>query len=186
MTQSKWTIDPMHSSIQFSVRHLVITKVRGNFKSYQGSIELDENDFTRSSVNVEIDASSIDTAEPKRDAHLKAADFLDVEQYPSLSYRSTSIAKKGDDSYEVQGHLTLHGVTRPVTLVAEFQGQAKDPWGGQRVAFGAKTSVTREDFGLTYSQLLETGGALVGSKIDIELEIQAVKAQAEKSASAAE
>jgi polyisoprenoid-binding protein YceI len=186
MTQSKWTIDPTHSSIQFSARHMVITKVRGQFKSYRGSIELDENDLARSSVNVEIDAASIDTAEPKRDGHLKASDFLDVEQFPTLSYRSSSIVKKGEDTYEVKGDLTLHGVTRPVTLVAEFQGQVKDPWGGQRIAFGAKTSILREDFGLKWNQLLETGGALVGSKIEIDLEVQAVKVQADASASAAE
>lgn len=175
MTQNTWNIDSAHSSIHFSVRHMVITKVRGAFKTFRGAIALDEADKTRSRVSVEIDADSIDTAEPKRDGHLKSADFLDVAQFPTLRFESRSIVARGD-SYEVTGDLTLHGVTRPVTLEAEFQGQAKDPWGGERVAFGAKASISREDFGLTWNQLLEAGGALVGTKIEIQIDVQAVRA----------
>jgi polyisoprenoid-binding protein YceI len=184
MTQNTWNIDSAHSSIQFSARHMVITKVRGAFKSYRGTIELDEADKTRSRVSVEIDVASIDTAEAKRDGHLKSSDFLDVAQFPTLRFESRSIVAHGD-SYSVAGDLTLHGVTRPVTLSAEFQGQAKDPWGGERVAFTAKTSIQREDFGLTWNQLLEAGGMLVGSKIEIELDVQAVRAVATSNPSAA-
>lgn len=184
MAQSKWNIDPSHSTIQFSARHMVITKVRGAFKSYQGSIELDEADATRSKVNVNIDASSIDTHEPKRDGHLRSADFLDVEKYPTIEFSSTAIKARAD-GYEVTGQLTIHGVTRNVTLSAELQGRGKDPWGGERIAFGAKGSINREDFGLTWNQVLEAGGVLVSNKIELELEVQAVRATAVVSSEAA-
>jgi polyisoprenoid-binding protein YceI len=175
MASSKWNIDAAHSSLQFSVRHMVITKVRGAFKSYTGSVELkDDKDLELANVEVVIDASSIDTAEAKRDEHLRGADFLDVATYPTLRFQSRSIERKGQ-RYQVQGDLTLHGVTRPVVLDVEFQGQGKDPWGGQRAAFSAKTSLNREEFGLSWNQVLEAGGLLVGTKIDIEIELQAVK-----------
>jgi polyisoprenoid-binding protein YceI len=176
MANSKWNIDASHSSLQFSVRHMVITKVRGAFKTYTGSLELNEgNDLELAKVDVVIDAASIDTAEPRRDEHLRGTDFLDVASFPTLRFESRAIAQRGE-RYRVEGDLTIHGVTRPVVLDAEFQGQAKDPWGGQRAAFNAKTSVNREDFGLTWNQALEAGGLLVGTKIDIEIEVQAVKA----------
>ena len=173
MAHTKWTIDASHSSIHFIARHMVITKVRGAFKAFSGTIDLDEADMTRSSVEVSIDASSIDTAEPKRDGHLKSADFFDVEKFPTLAFKSKSATKNGD-AYQVAGDLTIHGVTREVILAAEFEGRGKDPWGGERLAFAAKTSVNREDFGLKWNQVLEAGGLLVSNKIDIELEVQAV------------
>jgi polyisoprenoid-binding protein YceI len=177
MTQSTWTIDAAHTGIQFVARHMVITKVRGAFKSFRGSIALDEVDLTKSSVDLTIDAASIDTAEPKRDGHLRSADFFDVEKYPTLTFESKSIAKSGD-SYKVTGDLTMHGVTRQVVLDAHLEGKGKDPWGGERIAFEAKGSLNREDFGLRWNQVLEAGGLLVSTKIDIELEVQAVKALA--------
>ncbi len=176
MTTSTWNIDASHSSIHFIARHMIITKVRGAFKAFSGTIALDEGDMTKSSVQVEIEAASIDTAEPKRDGHLKSADFFDVEKYPSLTFKSKSIQKSGN-AYEVVGDLSIHGVTKEVTLHSLFEGRGKDPWGGERVAFAAKTSVNREDFGLTWNQVLEAGGVLVSSKIEIELEIQAVLAK---------
>ena len=176
MVSSKWNVDASHSSLQFSVRHMVITKVRGAFKSFRGALELDEAaDGALSSVDVVIDAASVDTAEPKRDEHLKSSDFLDVATYPELRYRSRAIERRGE-RYQIQGELTIHGVTRPVTLEAEFQGRGRDPWGGERAAFSAKTSVNREDFGLTWNQVLEAGGVLVGTKIDIDIEVQAIRA----------
>lgn len=183
MALSKWNIDAAHSSLQFSVRHMVITKVRGAFKVFNGTVELDgSEELTLTNADVVIDASSIDTAEPKRDEHLRSSDFLNVASYPTLTFQSRTIERRGQ-RYQVTGDLTLHGVTRSVSLDAEFQGQGKDPWGGQRAAFSAKGSVNREDFGLTWNQVLEAGGVLVGTKIDLELEIQAVKAaQAEKTA----
>jgi polyisoprenoid-binding protein YceI len=186
MTLSKWNIDAAHSSLQFSVRHMVITKVRGAFKSYSGSLELDENrDQALATVDVVIDAASIDTSEPKRDEHLRSQDFLDVAAYPTLGFQSRSVERNGE-RYRIIGDLSIHGVTRPVTLDAEFQGQGKDPWGGERLAFSAKGSVNREDFGLTWNQVLEAGGVLVGTKIDIEIEVQAVKAQRAERAPARE
>jgi polyisoprenoid-binding protein YceI len=173
---AKWNIDASHSSLQFSVRHMVITKVRGAFKSFTGALELDDGkELSLNKATVSVDAASIDTAEPKRDEHLRGADFLDVATFPTLAFESRSIERHGA-RYQVQGDLTIHGVTRPVTLDAEFQGQGKDPWGGQRAAFSAKTSINREDFGLTWNHVLEAGGVLVGTKIDIEVEAQAVKA----------
>lgn len=184
MGNNKWNIDASHSSLQFSVRHMVITKVRGAFKAFSGTLELDESrDNTLASVNVVIDANSVDTREPKRDEHLRSADFLDVASYPELRYVSRSIEKRGE-RYEIQGDLTIHGVTRPVTLEAEFQGRGRDPWGGERAAFSAKTSVNREDFGLTWNQVLEAGGVLVGTKIEIDIEVQAVQAARVEGASA--
>ncbi len=173
---SQWNIDAAHSSLQFSVRHMVITRVRGAFKGFEGTLELDESaGLALTKVDVVIDASSIDTSEPKRDEHLKSSDFLDVATHPTLTFQSRSIERRGE-RHLVTGDLTLHGVTRPVTLDAELQGQAKDPWGGQRAAFSAKASINREDFGLSWNQVLEAGGVLVGTKIDIEIEVQAVKA----------
>jgi polyisoprenoid-binding protein YceI len=184
MNRDKWNIDASHSSIQFSARHMLITKVRGAFKAYQGFIELNEEDLTQSKVEVVIEAGSLDTAEPRRDAHLKGSDFLDVGSHPTLRFESRSIQKHGD-AYRVLGDLTIRGVTRPVTLNADFEGQSKDPWGGERVAFAAKTSIDREEFGLTWNQALETGGVLVGTKISIELDVQAVRAQAQVSSGVA-
>jgi polyisoprenoid-binding protein YceI len=176
MAQTQWNIDASHSNLQFSVRHLVITKVRGAFRSYRGTLELDDNDdLALARVDVSIDAASIDTAEPKRDEHLRSSDFLDVAAHPTLQFQSRSIIREGA-RYRVTGDLTIRGVTRSVVLDAEFQGRGRDPWGGQRAAFSAKTSIDREDFGLTWNQALEAGGVLVGTKIEIEIEVQAVKA----------
>jgi polyisoprenoid-binding protein YceI len=175
MTQTQWNIDASHSNLQFSVRHLVITKVRGAFRSYRGTLELDENDgLGLAKVDVSIDAASVDTGEPKRDEHLRSSDFLDVAAHPTLRFQSRSIAREGAQ-YRITGDLTIRGVTRSVVLDAEFQGRGKDPWGGQRAAFSARTSVDRRDFGLTWNQTLEAGGVLVGTTIDIEIEVQAVK-----------
>lgn len=173
MTISKWNIDATHSGVHFVARHMVITKVRGSFKAFAGTLELDDADLTRSKIHVTIDATSIDTAEARRDAHLKSPDFLDVEKFPTLAFESKSIKKSGDD-YLVTGDLTLHGVTKEVTLKADVGGQGNDPWGGKRTAFSASTSINREDFGLKWNQVLEAGGVLVGTKIEIELDVQAV------------
>jgi polyisoprenoid-binding protein YceI len=177
MTQSTFNIDPSHSTVHFIARHMVISKVRGGFKTFSGTILLDEGDMTKSKIDVSIDAASIDTAEEKRDAHLKSADFFDADKFPKLTFASKSITKSGD-AYEVQGDLTIHGVTKEVTLHSTFEGKGKDPWGGERVGFGAKASVNREDFGLKWNQVLEAGGLLVSNKIEIEIEIEAIKAAA--------
>jgi polyisoprenoid-binding protein YceI len=182
MNTNVWALDTAHSGISFSVRHMVVAKVRGRFGTWTGNVELDEADLTRSRVEVEIDAGSIDTGVAQRDQHLRSKDFLDVEQFPTLRFRSKRIENVRGDRLDVIGELTLHGVTREVTLAVERGGQAKDPWGNQRTGFSATTSILRSDFGLTWNQALETGGVLVADRIDIELDVQAVQSAARKTA----
>ncbi|NVB84853.1 MAG: YceI family protein [Kofleriaceae bacterium] len=177
-TTNNWNIDGTHSSIGFTVRHMVFSKVRGRFGSYTATLELDEADLTRSKIEVAIDAASIDTGTEQRDGHLRSADFFDVEKYPHLRFRSTRIEKDDETSYRMIGELTIRDVTREVTLDVEATGKGKDPWGNERLGFVAKTSFNRKDYGLNWNQLLEAGGVLVGEKVEIELEIQAVKAAA--------
>jgi polyisoprenoid-binding protein YceI len=168
------TIDTTHSSVGFVVRHMIVSKVRGQFGAFKGTIAYDPARIERSTVEVEIDATSIDTREPKRDAHLRSADFFDVEKFPTLAFRSTSVKRTDDDTLEVAGDLTIHGVTRSVTLVVDELGGGKDPWGNDRLAWSGRLAINRKDFGLNWNQLLEAGGVLVSEKIDIELEIQAL------------
>ena len=182
MNTNGWTLDTAHSGIAFSVRHMVVAKVRGRFASWSGKVELDEGDLTHSQVDVEIDARSIDTGNAQRDEHLRSKDFFDVERFPTLRFQSRKIETVGADRLEVVGDLTLHGVTREVTLAVERGGQAKDPWGNRRAGFSATASIQRSDFGLVWNQALETGGVLVADRIDIELDVQAVQSAARKSA----
>ena len=177
MATTTLTVDASHSGIHFTARHMVITKVRGSFKTFSGTIDYDQADPTKSKVDVSIDAASIYTADEKRDGHLKSADFFDIEKFPKLTFKSKSISK-GGAGFKVTGDLSMHGVTKEVVLDAEIEGSGKDPWGNEKVAFAAKTSVNREDFGLKWNQVLEAGGVLVSNKIDIELDIQAVKPKA--------
>jgi polyisoprenoid-binding protein YceI len=174
-TTNSWTFDPSHSSIGFAVRHLMISKVRGTFDKWTGTFEYDEADPTRSQIDVRIDAASINTKEEKRDAHLRSPDFFDVASNPEIRFRSTLVRADGDD-YVVAGELTIRGITRAVELVVERLGSGRDPWGGERAGFSAKTSINRKDFGLTWNQALETGGVLVGEKIEINLDVEAVRA----------
>jgi polyisoprenoid-binding protein YceI len=176
MKTNTWNIDTSHSSIGFSVRHMVFAKVRGRFDSWNGALSIDDSDLAASSVEVEIDASSINTGTADRDKHLRSPDFFDVEQFPTLRFKSTKVEKAGDDRYRLHGNLTIRDATHEVVLETQHGGQATDPWGNQRVAFTATTSVNRGDFGLKWNQVLEAGGLLVGERIDIELEVQAVQA----------
>ncbi len=173
-----WTIDPSHSLVEFTARHMMITRVKGRFSGVSGTVVTNDADPSKSSVNVEIDAASIDTREEKRDGHLRSGDFLDVENHPHLTFRSTRIEgnpKSVGDSFTVVGDLTIRGTTREVTLDATFDGSGTDPWGGTRASFSAETKVDRREFGLTWNQALETGGVLVGNEVKISLEVQAVK-----------
>ncbi len=174
MTTSRWDIDTGHSAIHFWVRHLVISKVHGRFARWTGALELDPQDLTRASVEVMIDAASIDTQVADRDTHLRSPDFLDVAKHPELTFRSRRVEKAGG-GFRVTGDLTLHGVTREVTLEAEFAGTARDPWGNERAGFSAKASLDRRDFGLTWNAALEAGGVLVGEQVEIAIELEAVK-----------
>ncbi|WIG97861.1 YceI family protein [Myxococcus sp. SDU36] len=182
MATTTWNIDTTHSGIHFSVRHMVIAKVRGSFRKYSGAVSLDEQDVTKSSVAVTIETASIDSGVEQRDNHLRSPDFFDVEKFPTITFKSTKVEKASGDGLKVTGHLTLRDITREVVLDAEQLGVGKDPWGNVKAAFEAKTSVDRRDFGLTWNQALETGGVLVGEKIEITIEVQAVKAQAEQAA----
>ena len=175
MRTDRWEIDSSHSSVHFSVRHLVIAKVRGSFTRWSGTVQVPEGDFSKATVAVTIDASSIDTGVADRDAHLKSADFFDVAQHPELHFVGKRVEPRSGGNIDVVGDLTIKGITREVILRVEQHGQAKDPWGNLRTAFSAKTSIDRKDFGLTWNQVLETGGVMVGDRVEIEAEIQAVK-----------
>jgi polyisoprenoid-binding protein YceI len=182
MTATKWDFDLTHSSVNFHVRHLMVSKVHGRFTTWGGTLLLDDDDITRSSVEVTIETASVDTKEEKRDAHLRSADFLDVEKFPTLTFKSTRIERKNDDELLVTGDLTIAGVTRSAQLAVELGGQVKDPWGGTRAGFSAKTTIHRKDYGLTWNSVLEAGGVVVGDKIEISLEIEAIKAAAVQAA----
>jgi polyisoprenoid-binding protein YceI len=182
MTTNNWNLDTVHSGINFSVRHMVVSKVRGRFAKFTGNVELDESDLARSVVEATIDASSIDTGTAQRDDHLKSADFFDVEHFPQIGFRSTGIEKVGGDRYRLTGELTIRDVSREIALDVEYGGRGKDPWGNERVGFTAKGSLDRKDFGLKWNQALETGGVLVSDRVEIELELQAVKAAVAKAA----
>ena len=178
MTTQTWQIDSAHSGIHFAVRHLVIAKVRGQFSRWTGALTVPDGDFSRATVDVTIDATSIDTGVADRDAHLKSADFFDVASFPELTFRGRRVEAKGDDRFALIGDLTIRGTTREVALDVESAGQTKDPWGNVRAGFAARTSVDRKEFGLTWNQALETGGVMVGEKIEIELEVEAVRQDA--------
>ena len=165
--QQPWAFDLAHSSINFTVRHMVVSKVRGRFTRWGGTLLMNETDPSGAVVDVTIEAGSVETGVEQRDTHLRSADFFDVEKFPTLTFKSTRIEKAGDGTFRLLGDLTMHGVTRPVALDVEFAGSAKDPWGGVRAGFSARTTLDRKDFGLTYNQLLETGGVVVGEKVEI-------------------
>jgi polyisoprenoid-binding protein YceI len=175
--KATYQIDPAHSSAQFTVRHMMITNVHGGFKKVSGSVVYDAENPANSSVNAEIDAASINTNEEQRDTHLRSGDFLDVDNFPTITFRSTNVAKSGDDEFKVTGDLTIHGVTRPVVLNVEGPApEGKDPWGNTRTGATATTKIKRSDFGLTWNAALETGGILVGDDLKIELDLSLIKA----------
>ncbi|PTL80528.1 YceI family protein [Vitiosangium sp. GDMCC 1.1324] len=182
MASATWNIDLTHSGIHFTVRHMVISKVRGSFRRFSGTVSLDEQNPAVSSVSARIETASIDTGVEQRDGHLRSPDFFDAEKFPTISFQSTKVEKSGDNGLRVTGNLTIRDVTREVVLETEQLGIGKDPWGNTKAAFEAKTSIDRRDFGLQWNQALETGGVLVGEKIEIALEIQAVKAQTSEKA----
>lgn len=170
---STFQIDTAHSSIEFSVRHLVIAKVRGRFARFAGTIELDDADITRSRVTAEIEAASITTNQEQRDAHLRSADFFAADEFPRLTFTSSRIEQVGD-TLKLTGALTIRGITHDVVLAVEHLGAAKDAYGNQRVAFAAKGSLNRKDFGLHWNQVLEAGGLAVGDKVELSFDIQAI------------
>ncbi len=176
-TTTTWNIDPVHTMVEFKVRHMMITNVKGHFTGVTGVLTLDEQDITKSRVEASIDAASINTREADRDIHLKSADFLDVEKFPKLTFTSTRITRTGDGELQVEGDLTIHGVTRQVTFAVEGPTPpGKDPWGNTRIGWTATTKINRKDYGLTWNAALETGGILVGEEVTITFDVEAIKA----------
>jgi polyisoprenoid-binding protein YceI len=175
-TVTTWNLDPAHSAAEFKVKHMMISNVKGSFSGLSGVLKLDETDYTRSTVEASVHIASLKTGDDQRDGHLKSADFFDAEKFPTLTFKSTNIDSAGGPDYAVTGELSLHGVTKTVTLAVEdVSVPSKDPWGNQRIGLSASTKINRKDFGLTWNSALETGGVLVGEDITISLEIQFIK-----------
>jgi polyisoprenoid-binding protein YceI len=172
--RTQWKLDPTHTSVEFSAKHLMITTVKGRIADVEGTIETDEKNPRNSSVEAVLKAASIDSRTTQRDDHLRSGDFLNVEKFPEIRFRSTKI--EGDNKeFKLTGDLTIRDVTRPITLDVTFEGETKDPWGGERAGFSAKGKIDRRDFGLTWNQVLEAGGVAVGNEIKISVEVEAIK-----------
>jgi polyisoprenoid-binding protein YceI len=176
MAVSQWNLDKSHSSIGFSVRHMMISNVRGSFTNFETDVSADPADLSTVKASVTIDAASVDTKDEGRDGHLKSPDFFNVEQHPNIKFDVKSVRSKGGEDYEISGDLTIAGVTKPVTLNGEISGPAKDPWGNEKLAVSAAGNLTRSDFGLTWNAALETGGVLVSDTIKLNVELQFAKA----------
>ena len=175
-TSTTWNLDAGHSSAGFKVRHMMISHSKGEFSGLSGVLMLDEADYTRSTVEASIPVATLRTGDDSRDAHLKAADFFDVEKFPAMTFKSTSIKSTGGNDYAVTGDLTIRGITKSVALkVEDVSGPSKDPWGNQRIGLSASTKVNRQDFGLTWNSVLESGGVLVGDEVTITLDVQFIK-----------
>ena len=172
-SRSTWTIDPSHTTVEFVAKHMMITTVKGRFAEVAGTIVADESNIADSSVEVTMQAASLDTRSEQRDAHLRSPDFLDVEQYPEVTFESTAV-RGAKEKFQLTGDLTIRGVTRPITLDVTFEGEGKDPWGGTRASFSAHGKFDRRDFGLTWNVALETGGILVSNEVKINVEAQVV------------
>ena len=175
-----WEIDPSHSEAAFSVKHMMFSTVRGHFNVLSGHLHIDEQHPENSWVDAQVDASSVDTRDERRDGHLRSPDFFDVQNYPTLTFKSSRVEPAGSNEYKVYGDLTMHGVTKPVVFKAEYNGQGKNPWGMQVAGLSAKTKVNHKEFGLNWNQALETGGVLVSEDVTIEIDLEAVYKGEEK------
>lgn len=183
MATERWTIDTSHSSVDFVVRHMVVSKTRGTFTDWSGSIEVDKEDPSKSSVLATIAVASIDTRDKKRDAHLISPDFFEADKYPTIEFKSRRIEGNGE-LFKVIGDLTIHDKTHEVVLDADYNGLNQDPWGNTRVHYSARTTINRKDFDLSWNQALEAGGLLIGETVTIEIEIEALKVPAPAAATA--
>lgn len=172
--KTTWKLDPSHTAVEFSAKHLMITTVKGRITDVEGTILIDEKNPRNSVVEATLKATSLDTRTDQRDQHLRSADFLDVEKYPEIKFRSTRI-EGSKHEFKLIGDLTIRDVTREITLDVQFEGETKDPWGGERAGFSATGKIDRRDFGLTWNQALETGGLVVGNDIKLNLEVEAIK-----------
>ncbi|MGN8647417.1 YceI family protein [Gracilibacillus sp. HCP3S3_G5_1] len=176
MTKTKWTVDAAHSSLDFSVKHMMVSKTKGTFHDFEAKIETDPDDLTTANIEFVVDMASVDTRNEGRDNHLRSADFFNVEQYPKMTFKATNIEKTGDGEYDVTGDLTLCGTINSETFSVTSEGQGIDPWGNEVAGFSGKGKINRRDYGLTYNTVLETGGVVVGDEIKISIEIEAKKA----------
>jgi polyisoprenoid-binding protein YceI len=174
-TTTKWVLDPMHSEVQFKVKHLVISTVTGSFKSFEGTLETEGDDFEKAKVSVSINTDSIDTNQPQRDEHLKSADFFDAGQFPQITFNSTSVKKTGDSEFEIKGELTIKGITKSITLFAEHGGSADDFYGNTKAGFEVTGKVNRKDFGLTWNGVTDAGSVVVGDEIKFSANVQFAK-----------
>jgi len=172
-----WNVDVSHSSIDFSVSHLVIAKVRGGFDQFSGVIEFDGENWDKASTTWTVDVATINTRDADRDAHLRSADFFEVEKYPSMTFTSKKVIPGEGNSFKLVGDLTIKGVTREVTFDGEFRGVIADPWGNTRAGFSAETTIDRKDFNITWNKVLDAGGLTVGNKVDIKIDVEAIKQQ---------
>ncbi len=170
-----WAIDPTHSIAEFAVKHLVITTVKGRFRDLEGTLQIDEDRPENSAVSAAIDVASVDTNVADRDAHLRSDDFFNAEKYPRITFQSTGVERVDDTHYKVHGDLTIRDVKKSVVLDTEFEGEVTDPWGNHRAAFTASTQISRQEFGVKWNQLMETGGALVGDNVKITLHVEAIR-----------
>ena len=175
MAAETWTLDPTHSALTFSVRHMVISKVRGHFGKFTLDAKLDPQDLPASSAQLSVDVGSLDTGVADRDGHLRSPDFFDAAAHPALTFVSRKVTVQDQERFSLQGDLTIRGTTRPVTLQGEFGGTGKDPWGNTRAGFTLKGSLDRREFGLTWNQALEAGGVLVGEKVEVEAELELIR-----------
>ncbi|MFJ9631149.1 YceI family protein [Streptomyces sp. NPDC091280] len=170
-----YTIDPSHTTLGFTARHAMVTNVKGKFLDFTGTLHLDGSDPAKSTASLDVKMESIDTGSPDRDGHLKSADFFKTDEFPTMTFRSTSAEALGGDDYRITGDLEILGTTKPITIDLEFNGAAKDPFGNERVGFEGKAEILRSEFGLTWNAALETGGVLVSEKIKLNFDISAIK-----------
>jgi polyisoprenoid-binding protein YceI len=175
MATTTWTIDPSHSEVGFKVKHLMITNVKGTFNEIKGKVETLSMDFATALVNFVMNAGSVNTGSPDRDAHLKSPDFFDVEKFKEITFKSDSLKKIDDDSFVMTGDLTIKGISKKVSLNVEFNGLMKDPWGNEKAGFSLSGKINRKDWGLNWNTALETGGVLVGEEVSIHAEVQLLK-----------
>ncbi len=173
MAKSVWTVDVSHSTVEFMVRHMMIAKVKGLFHTFEASIEADAHDLTTADIAFTIDLNSVDTRNQDRDNHLRSAEFFEIEKFPNLTFKATSIKQTSDGEYDITGEVTMHGVTRTETFQATFEGVNKDPWGNQKVGYSVTGLLKRSEYGLTYNAALEAGGVLISDDVKITLEIEA-------------
>lgn len=176
MANTRWKVDATHSSLDFSVKHMMVSRTKGTFHDFEAIVEADPADLTTANIEFSVDLSSVDTRNEDRDNHLRSGDFFDVEKNPKMVFKATKIVKKDEGEYDVTGDFTLHGVTHPETFSVTFEGQGKDPWGNEVAGFSGEGKIKRSDYGLTYNAALETGGMLIGDEVKVSIQIEAAKA----------